>query len=110
MIERGLIREGGLLRKSNDMDTNDSFSLLLLHILQIQHTIASQIHKFGTDSIQHHVKITMQACLAKYMENLRQFLEFDISGESSIVRGLIQNFGSEGRGLLKGGINGEEAR
>ena len=35
----GLITEGGLLTKSNDIDTNDSFSVVLLHILRIQHTI-----------------------------------------------------------------------
>ena len=39
LIERGLIREGGLFTKSNDMDTNDGFSVHLLHILRIQHTI-----------------------------------------------------------------------
>ena len=32
-------REGGLFTKLNDLDTNGSFSVLLLHILQIQHTI-----------------------------------------------------------------------
>ena len=40
LTEKGLIREeGGLFTKSSDKDTFDSFSLLLSHILQSQHTI-----------------------------------------------------------------------
>ena len=39
LIERGLIREGGLFKKLSDMDIFGSFSVLLLHILQNQHTI-----------------------------------------------------------------------
>ena len=35
----GLIREGGSFTKSNEMDTNNSSSVLSLHILQIQHTV-----------------------------------------------------------------------
>ena len=39
LVEWGLIREGGLFTKSNDLDTNDSFSIPLLCILRIQHTM-----------------------------------------------------------------------
>ena len=39
LIKMGLIQRGeGLFTKSHDMDTNDGFSVLLLHILKIQHT------------------------------------------------------------------------
>ena len=37
--EGGLIRKGDFFTKSNDMDMNDTFSVRLLHILWIQHTI-----------------------------------------------------------------------
>ena len=40
LIERGLIIEEGLCTESNEMDMNKSFSVLLLHILRIQHTIS----------------------------------------------------------------------
>ena len=39
LIERGLIREGGLFIKSSDKDIFGSFSVLLSHILRNQHTI-----------------------------------------------------------------------
>ena len=62
-IERELIREGGLFTKSSDKDIFCSFSVLLSHILQNQHTIIAQIYKFDTVFIPNHTKINMQACV-----------------------------------------------
>ena len=39
LIERGLIREGGLFTKFSHKDIFGSFSVLSSHILHIQHTI-----------------------------------------------------------------------
>ena len=39
LIERGLIREGGLFTKSSDKDIFGSYSVLSSHILRNQHTI-----------------------------------------------------------------------
>ena len=39
LIERGLIREGGLFTKSSGKDIFGGFSVLLPHILRIQHTV-----------------------------------------------------------------------
>ena len=64
--EGKLNREGGLSKKSNDKVTFGSFSVLLSHILQNQHTILrAQIHKFVTVFIPNHTKINLQHCVAK---------------------------------------------
>ena len=39
LLERGLIREGGLFKKLDEKDLHDSIISFLLHILQIPHTI-----------------------------------------------------------------------
>ena len=39
LIDRGLIREGGLFTKSSDKDIFGSFSVLIPHVLRTQHTI-----------------------------------------------------------------------
>ena len=65
LIERGLIGEGRIFTHSTDMDTNDGLSVLLLHILWIQHTILRVKSKFGKYFILNNIKINMQAYLAK---------------------------------------------
>ena len=40
----------------------------------------SNVRKFDMFAISNNVKINMQACLAKNMENLWKFLEFDPGG------------------------------
>ena len=51
LIERGLIREGGFFTISNDKDIFGSFSVLLSHILQNQHTIFLLTYTNSTQSL-----------------------------------------------------------
>ena len=60
-------QRGGLLITSNEKDMSDSFSVPLPHIWQIQY-FTKQIHKFYIVLPPNHIKINMQAFLAKYME------------------------------------------
>ena len=63
------------------MGTNDSFSVLLIpYFADSTNNFTSQMQKFGTVFMPDHIMRKMQAGLAKAIDNLRQFLEFDISG------------------------------
>ena len=68
--EGGLLERGNLFTKSSDRDIFGNFSVLLSHILWNQHTIYGSIHKFDTVCLPNHIKINMQGCVAKQMENI----------------------------------------
>ena len=66
LLERGLIGERGLCKKSYDMDIYDSFQVPLSHIFRTQHNnLKSQIHKFDKLSIPNTIGTKMEPCLAK---------------------------------------------
>ena len=63
LLERG---EGGLFTKSNDYSIYERFSILLPHILRIQHAILPVKYINSTHSfIPNDIKNKMQGCLAK---------------------------------------------
>ena len=66
----------------------------------------NQMHKFDTVCISNHIKIDMQAYLAKLMENLWQLLEYHISGRGVLTEsGAYLNTSSQRKGPVgEGGL------
>ena len=72
-----------------------AFQFFTPHFADITCNLTSQINKFYKFSLPNTIKTNMQACLAKYMENRSQSLDFDISGGGGLNReeGLIKERG-----------------
>ena len=103
LIERGLIREGGLFTKSSDKDIFGSFSVLLSHVLWNQHTNLRLKYINSTQfSYQTISKLTCKVVSLsrwKYLVNSRTLHKLE---GGLIERGLISNFDS-GEGLIREG-------
>ena len=68
---RELDREGRFFTKPIDKDIRNSFSVVLPNIFaESKYNPMGHMHKFATVFIPNHIKIYIQACLAKQMENI----------------------------------------
>ena len=74
-----MFREGGVFAKSSDKELYDSSSVPVLFILRIQRSILLFKYINSTHFIPNHITINMQTYLAKLMENICQFQEYDVS-------------------------------
>ena len=64
--EGGLLERGGLFTKSSEKDIFGSFSVLLFHILRIQHTILRLKNTNSTQFLSQIIlKINVLGCVAK---------------------------------------------
>ena len=91
LLERG----GGLFTKSNDTDKYAISSILLPpYFAGSRYNCSSQLHKFGSFYLNN-IKVNMQTCSVKEMEDLCSILGFNISGKRN-RKGVIHSFGSEG--------------
>ena len=63
--KRRLIREGGLVTKSNDKYIYDTFRIFTPYSADSAYNFTSQVHKLDKSSIPNNIKTNMQACSAR---------------------------------------------